>query len=254
MFPKYGFYCRIAGRLAAGAVIAGLSVPAAIASDPGGAVEDPFVLGPDRFSDDVSAFYVGLSGGYASGGSDRFGLGTNIGTFPIGDLSLTGSLGGLRAGWRGILPARGGRDYVYGVEIGYDQSSMDDDATTDVAGTIVQGGSEIASIASLRFRNGLTNPSGSILYFLTLGVVRGDIRTTANITNGSGTQSFADKDQRNGLVASIGAEHKLSDNWSVTGEFEYGHFDSKVIDFGSGFSTKSTPSYRALRFGLNYQF
>lgn len=224
------------------------------AGDLSGTVSDATVLGPELFSKDVSAFYLGVSGGYGSGGSDRFGLRTGAGTFPIGDLDLSGSYGGLRGGWRGVLPARGGRDYVYGFEFGYDFASLSDSVATQIGSTTVQGGSEISNVASLRFRNGLTNSRGSVLYFVSLGIVRGDIKTTSSISGGGSTQSFAQSDRRNGFSASIGAEHQLNENWSVTGEFEYVQFDSKVIDFGSGFSTKSTPGYRGIRIGLNYKF
>lgn len=224
------------------------------ASDLGGAAADPVVVGPERYSDDVSAFYLGLSGGYGSGGSDRFGLGAPAGTFSIGDLNLSGGFGGVRGGWRGVLPARGGRDYVYGFEIGYDFVSMDDTVTREISGTTVRGGSEISDIAAVRFKNGLTNPSGSVLYFVTLGLVQGDIKTTSSIASSATTTSVENDDRRTGFSASIGAEHQLSGNWSITGELEYVQFQSEVIDFGSGISTKSTPSYRSLRFGLNYRF
>jgi len=242
------------GRFLALAVVSILLGAPTGASELAGAIADPVVVGPERYSEDVSAFYLGLSGGYGSGGSDRFGLGAPAGTFSIGDLDLNGGYGGVRGGWRGVLPARGGRDYVYGFEIGYDFVSMDDTVTRNISGTTVRGSSEISGIASVRFKNGLTNPSGSVLYFVTFGLVQGDIKTTSNITSGAVSQSFENDDRRNGFSASIGAEHNLSEHWSISGELEYVQFQSEVIDFGSGFSTKSTPSYRGLRFGLNYKF
>lgn len=242
------------GHVLAGIFLAALAGAPTQAGDLGGAVTDPAVLGPELYAKDVSSFYLGLSGGYGSGGSDRFGLTTSTGTFPIGDLDLSGSYGGLRGGWRGVLPARGGRDYVYGFEIGYDFASLSDSDMTQIGGTTVQGGSEISDVVSLRFRNGLTNPSGSVLYFVSVGIVQGEITTTNGISSGGSTQSFEADDRRNGLIASIGAEHQLNESWSVTGEFEYVQFDSKTIQFSSGFSTKSTPSYRGIRLGLNYKF
>ncbi|MEM7089885.1 MAG: outer membrane beta-barrel protein [Pseudomonadota bacterium] len=224
------------------------------AADVGGAVDDPAVFSPKRFSDDVSAFYFGVTGGYGFGGDDRFGLTTPAGTFSIGDQDLNGAFGGVRGGWRGVLPARGGREYVYGFEVGYDFGSVEDSVTTQIGTDTVQGGSEVSNVLSIRFRNGLTNPSGRILYFVSFGYVWGDIETTNSITSGTTVQSFQDSDRRGGFSASIGAEHKLSDNWSITGEYEYVQFDSETIAFSSGFSTKSTPNYRSVRFGLNYKF
>ncbi len=228
---------------------------ATIASDLDGEITDAPVVSPKRFSDDVSAFYLGLTAGYGGGGDDRFGLTTTAGTFAIGDQDLSGAYGGLRGGWRGVLPAQGGRDYIYGFELGYDFGSLDDSVTTQIGTDTVQGGSDVSDVLSVRFRNGLTNRSGRILYFVSVGYLWGDVETTNSITSPTtGTQSFEASDRRSGFSLSIGAEHYLDENWSVTGEYEYVQFQSKTIEFSNGFSTKSTPNYRGLRFGLNYKF
>ncbi len=221
-------------------------------SEPG--LTDPPVVNPTRSNGDISAFYLGVTGGYSIGGTDEFGLATPGATFPVGDLDLKGSFGGVRAGWRGVLPARSGRDYIYGLEIGYEFGSIDDEVTTSVNGVSVTGGSEVSDILSVRFRSGLTNKSGSILYFVSAGYVRGDVETTNSLTFGSTAQSFQESDSRNGFSVSIGAEHSLNDDWSITGEYEYVQFEGKDVEFGNGFSTRSTPEYRSLRFGLNYTF
>ncbi|MBO9435677.1 porin family protein [Ruegeria sp. R13_0] len=236
------------------ATLVAFGASATWASDQTGDISDPEVISDKRFSDDVSAFYLGVTAGYGGGGDDRFGLTTPTDTFAIGDQDISGSYGGVRGGWRGVLPARGGRDYVYGFELGYDFGSLDDSVTTVVGSETVQGGSEVSDIVTLRFRNGLTNRSGRILYFVSVGYVWGDVETTNSISSTTGTQSFEASDRRNGFSLSIGAEHYLTENWSITGEYEYVQFDSKDIEFSSGFSTKSTPNYRGLRFGLNYKF
>ena len=227
---------------------------ATIAGDLTGNVTEPDVISPKRYGSDVSAFYLGISGGYGSNGKDQFGLRTPAGTFGVGEQDLTGSYGGIRGGWRGVLPARGGRDYVYGFEFGYDFGSLEDSVSTQIGGETVQGGTEISDVLSLRFRNGLTNRSKSVLYFVTVGYVLGDVETTNSIGSGSTLRSFEDSGRRGGFSASIGAEHQLNDKWSITGEYEYVQFQSEDVVFDSGFSTKSTPSYRGLRFGLNYTF
>ncbi|NOD46745.1 outer membrane beta-barrel protein [Ruegeria sp. HKCCD5849] len=242
------------GRTLPAASVATLLASATIAGDLKETVTEPEVISPSRFGSDVSAFYLGLAGGYGAGGDDRFGLRTPAGLFDIGEQDLSGSYGEIRGGWRGILPARGGRDYVYGFEIGYQLGSFDDSVSARIGGFDVQGGTEVSDVLAIRFRNGLTNRSGRILYFVSIGYLWGDVDTTNSITSGSSTQNFAVTDRRNGYSASIGAEHKLSDSWSITGEYEYVQFDSKTIAFSSGFSTKSTPKYGGLRFGLNYTF
>lgn len=236
------------------ASVATFFASATIAGDLTETVVNPEVVSPNRIGSDVSAFYLGVSGAYGLGGDDRFGLTTPGGTFAIGEQDLTGNYGGIRGGWRGILPFFGGREYVYGVEIGYDFGSLEDDVATQVSGTPVQGGSRVSDVLSLRLRSGFTNRSRSVLYFATVGYVRGDVETTNSFGSGSAFQAFRDTDTRNGFSASIGAEHRLNENWSITGEYEYVQFQSEVIQFESGFSTKSTPNYRGLRFGLNYTF
>ncbi|WP_368039919.1 outer membrane protein [Ruegeria atlantica] len=217
-------------------------------------VSDPIVINPKRFGSDVSVFYLGTTGAYAFGGDDRFGLTGPSGTSEVGDLDLSGTLGGVRAGWRGVLPARGGRDYVYGVELGYEFGSLSDDATNQIGGQPVTGGSEISDVFSIRLRNGLTNKSGTVLYFVSAGYVNGDVTTTSRQSSGGGSQFFESGGRRNGFSASIGVEHNLTENWSISGEYEYVQFSAENVDFGNGTSTRSTPKYRGLKLGLNYRF
>lgn len=236
------------------AVMLGCAVPS-LASDVVGSVSEPEVISPDRFSRDVSAFYLGVSAGRAWGGSDEFGLRVNGDTlFGLGELKPSGNYGGFRGGWRGVLPAMGGRDYVYGIELGYDFGTLDDSTSTSIGETVVTGRSAISDVFSVRLKNGLTNPSGNTLYFVTLGYVRGDITTSTSLTDVSTSSRFEDVDRRQGFSASFGAEHKLNENWSITGEIEYLQFESKTVELGPSFSTKSTPAYRGVRFGLNYTF
>ncbi|WP_299943489.1 outer membrane beta-barrel protein [uncultured Ruegeria sp.] len=226
-----------------------------LAGDVTGDFSDPEVISADRDASDVRAFYLGVSAGHASGGSDEFGLRVNGGTlFGAGEVSTDGNFAGFRGGWRGILPARGGRDYVYGLEVGYDFGTLDGSTSSQIGGTLVSGRSAISDVFSIRLRNGLTNRSRSVLYFVTVGYVRGDITTSASLTDIGGTSRFEEVDRRQGFSASLGAEHKLNDNWSITGEIEYLQFESETVELGPTFSTKSTPSYRGLRIGLNYTF
>lgn len=217
-------------------------------------VSDPPVVSPKRIGADVNAFYLGVTGGYAIGGDDRFGLNVSGSTSEVGELDLSGSYGGLRGGWRGVLPAKGGRDYVYGFELGYEFGSIDDEVTNQINGETVTGTSEVSDVFSIRLRNGLTNKSGTVLYYVSAGYVNGDISTKSSQTSGGNTQFFQDSGRRSGFSASIGAEHNLSENWSITGEYEYVQFSSEDVEFSNGTSTKSTPRYRGLKLGLNYRF
>lgn len=231
-----------------------LLASASNAGDLKGAVTEPEVISPSRIGSDVHAFYLGLAGGYGAGGDDRFGLTTPAGLFDIGNQDLSGSYGELRGGWRGVLPARGGRDFVYGFEVGYQFGSLEDSVSARISGVDLQGGTNVSDVLAIRLRNGVTNRSGSVLYFVSVGYVWGDIETTNSIAAGGSAQNFSVTDRRGGYSASIGAEHKLTDDWSITGEYEYVQFQSQTIEFSSGFSTKSTPKYGGLKFGLNYTF
>ncbi len=249
---------RLSGRLLKSVLTTAItiSVPPGVTAagnlDQG--LSDPPVVNPKRFGSDVSAFYLGATGAYAFGGDDRFGLTGPGGTSEVGDLDLSGSLGGVRAGWRGVLPARGGRDYVYGFELGYEFGSLSDDASNQINGQTVTGGSEISDVFSIRLRNGLTNKSGTVLYFVSAGYVNGDINTTSRQAVQGGSQFFESGGRRSGFTASIGAEHNLTEHWSITGEFEYVQFSAENVDFRNGTSTRSTPKYRGLKLGLNYRF
>ncbi|EEE37711.1 putative outer membrane protein [Rhodobacteraceae bacterium KLH11] len=226
-----------------------------LAGDVIGEVTEPDVLSSQRYARDVSAFYLGVSAGRASGGSDEFGVRVNNDQlFVLGEVKPNGNFGGFRGGWRGTLPTWGGREYVYGVEIGYDFGTLDDSTTTQIGTAVASGRSAISDVFSLRLKNGLTNRRGNILYFATVGYVRGDITTSASLTELTGTMRFEEVDRREGFSVSLGAEHQLNENWSITGEIEYLQFESETVDLGPMFSTKSTPSYRGFRIGLNYTF
>ncbi len=240
--------------LTAAAILLSCAAPT-LAGDVIGDVTEPDVVSSQRFARDVNAFYLGISAGHASGGSDEFGLRVDSGDpLAAGNVKPSGNFVGFRGGWRGILPASGGRDYVYGLEVGYDFGTLDDSTTSQTPSGQVSGRSAISDVLSIRLRNGLTNRSRSVLYFVTVGYVRGDITTTGSLTDAGGTSRFESEDRRQGFSASLGAEHRLNENWSITGEIEYLQFESKTVELGSTFSTKSTPSYRGLRIGLNYTF
>ncbi len=217
-------------------------------------LSDPVVVGPQVTADNTSYYYAGLSLGYAWGFSDEFGLRTTGAPTNIGNLEVSGSFGGLRGGWRASVPASGNRDYSYGVELSYDLASIEDSATRRFGRANVGGRSEISDVFGIRFRSGLTNRKRSTLYFGSIGYVNGNVKTAAGTTDGLSSNVTEKSDRRSGFLLSIGAEHQLTDNWSLTGEYEYVQFDSKVIDFNSSLSTKSTPTYGGLRFGLNYRF
>ncbi len=248
------FQAVILPRSFLGVVLAVFLATPVLAGDVIGDVTEPDIIAPETDSRDFGGFYLGASGGYGFSGTDAFGLTTATSRFPIGDLELSGGYGGLRGGWRNAVPTFGGRDYVFGFEIGYDFGSLDDSESSQIGGTTVDAGSSVSDVLSIRFRNGITNRSRNLLYFVSFGYSAADVTTSLALEGGASTQSFEDSSNRSGFTASLGLEHWINENWSITGEYEYFQFDSETVDFGSGFSTKSTPKYQGVRVGLNYSF
>ncbi len=241
-------------RALLGCVLSALFAAPVLAGDVIGDVTEPDVIAPKTDAWDYGGFYLGASAGYGFGGTDDFGLTTATDRFPIGELELSGGYGGLRGGWRNSLPTIGGRDYVFGFELGYDFGTLDDSVSSPVGSTTIDAGSSVSDVLSIRFRNGITNRSRSILYFVSFGYASADVTTSLDLDSGLSSRSFEDSGNRGGFTASLGLEHWINENWSITGEYEYFQFDSETIDFGSGFSTKSTPKYQGVRVGLNYSF
>ncbi len=256
MTYKAGLAKLDAGCLRALAVVSLISV-AGTPSQAGTLSEAPIeppVISPTPVSSGLSHFYGGFSLGYGWGKSDRFGVRNGGTTVDIGDLKIDGAFGGIRGGWRANLPIGEGRSYVYGFELGFDLAGLEDSTTGPAFGRTLGGKSEVTDIFSLRFRSGITNRSGKTLYFGSVGYVNGGVETTLLGAGSGSSSSMEESDRRNGFLLSLGAEHQLSEKWSLTGEYEYVQFQSKVIDFSSALSTKSTPTYGGVRFGLNYKF
>ena len=56
------------------------------------------------------------------------------------------------------------------------------------------------------------------------------------------------------LIRSLGAEKKLTERMSLTGEYEYANFGKEVLEDGLGASTRATPEFHNVKLGLNFKF
>lgn len=235
------------GRLLCAAALATAST-AAVAGNVTPVVVEPAVQAPALVWE---GFYAGGSLGYASGGDDQVGhrapSGANVAS--PGTLNPGGFNYGLRLGWRGERPLES-RSFVYGVELGYDGGSIEDDFSTATHNAAV----ELNGALSLRLRSGFTNESRNTWFYGMLGYTRGDFDYRVSGTAGGDTINLDSGFDSDGWSAGLGAERMLNDNLSLTFEWEYTEFDSVVLFDAGGSSTKATPKYNNFRVGLNFRF
>ena len=57
-----------------------------------------------------------------------------------------------------------------------------------------------------------------------------------------------------GGVAGLGVERKVTDRWSVFGEYEYRGFDKKKVTDANGFTSEATPEHHSVKLGVNFSF
>ncbi|MFA3918554.1 outer membrane protein [Ruegeria hyattellae] len=236
-----------------GILLAACAASSAVAGNDRSPLQDPVVDAPEPPNWD--GFYAGGSLGYGFGFEDRFGVKRNdILLGNLGDMETDGLYGGVRGGWRDSIRFATGRQYVYGFEVGYDVADIEDSVTGDVLGTTLEGRSEIKDMFTLRFKGGITNRSGRTLYFSSIGYVNSKVETGLDSSAGGGAFAGESDDRRNGYAIGLGVEHKLTEQLSLTGEYEYVNLNSKTVELTDSVTTKSTPGFHGLRIGLNFQF
>lgn len=248
------------------AAIAALAAPAAFA---GGYTEPvvpaPVVMPEVQAVTPWTGGYLGARLGAVVGGDDEVGFDTYAGgsvarrDTAVGNLDLTGSTYGVRAGYRW---QRG--NWVFGPELSYDLSSADARAEESFGPAYIE--SELNSLLSLKLKTGyLVRPD--MMVFGSLGAVRGDFTYSSNIRGVVGPAApfigyvtGADESvdySKSGYTLGLGVERKMSERMSMTAEWNYNHFGRTDILFGdtsAGVVTVASPSHHNLSIGLNFSF
>lgn len=169
-----------------------------------------------------------------------------------------------------VTCSTGTTGFTAGVQAGYDWQSryfvygvVADWTWTGLKHTISRGsGSSHASfqakvdwLATFRGRMGLA--VDDTLVYVTGGLGLADIRSSATATQFNGTFNMALNNVQAGWVAGAGVEHKLSQNWSVFGEFLYYDFGRQSASASNGSTTYTTEFTHEIyqgKVGLNYRF
>ncbi|MBT3070189.1 porin family protein [Rhodomicrobium sp. Az07] len=188
-----------------------------------------------------AGFYLGINGGYGWGADDDS---INL---PSGATGTRGDVeGGFGGGQIGYNFQSG--NFVYGLEtdiqagrITGKSSGLDgNDAytsrdTTDWFGT-------------LRARLGYA--FGNTLLFGTGGFAYGGVNQKLNYAD----VLFDNNDTRTGWTAGGGIEYKVSQNWSLKGEYQYVDFGKEDLFSAAGTSIEGPEtSFHAAKIGLNYR-
>lgn len=223
-------------------VIVCMAAGAAHSAGPDADRTDPVPTAPPPPGGDGSRFvgpYVGGSVGYACCGADRVGLrfGTTLTTGP--ELQIKGALASARLGWRTRM-----NEQIFGIEL----EAEFGDAAERASANGITAYSRISNVVALKGSASIFANDGMIIY-ATAGAASG--RSQYEVTNSfivlSGSARFP------GYLVGVGLEVARDESWSLRGEYLIYEFGRNQITSG-GFSSEATPTFHALRVGLNYSF
>lgn len=228
-------------------ILAAATVMTAGAANAGGYIapiiqdEVPVIVAPVAAPLTWQGAYLGATLGYACCGDDRVGFHDANDNYlgDIGTLKIAGLNGGLRLGYRWE-----NAQWVFGPELGYEIGKISDDLTYAAGTPAATASNDVNSVLALRFKAGRIVNDNTLVYGIA-GVARGDFDYEVD----SVTESF----KANGYVLGLGAERRVSERLSVTGEWEYANFGSTDVQYTNGV-TVATPKYHNFRVGLNYRF
>ncbi|HEX8048011.1 outer membrane protein [Rhizobium sp.] len=188
-----------------------------------------------------TGFYVGLNGGGAFGGDDKFGLhsgDTFLGKF--GKIEGSGFFGGGQIGYNYQIDP----NWVIGLEADFQGADIHDSLTNDGA----HAASKINWFGTLRPRLGYAYDN--TLFYGTGGLAYGHIDYKASL---DGVGSFSEDKTKAGWVLGAGVEHAFTDNVTAKLEYQYVNLGSFTAG-GDALSTKATADFHSIRVGVNYKF
>lgn len=192
---------------------------------------------------DWAGGYAGLTLGYAFNGKDEVGVDQpEVGT--PNELKLNGVNAGVHVGYRWQK-----NRWVFGPELGYEGGNIKDSFST--------GGydaeSKIKNVLALRMKTGYLLDNGMLVYGIA-GVARAKVDYSVVGDGDSGPIGVDTSFSRTGYIVGLGAEKKLNERMSLTGEYEYANFGKEVLEDGAGASTRATPKFHNVKLGLNFKF
>lgn len=182
--------------------------------------------------------YVGFTMGYNFRGRDE----VQLAPAPpgvIGTMRVRGALLGVQAGHNWQSGAM-----VYGIEGGLNLTRTRDSISMGTASASMR----INPFADLRGRVGYAVNDG--LVYAVGGLSAGRIQYAA--TDGV-TSDINETYTRIGYSVGVGYEQQIGNNWSMRGEYSYTQYRGRDLTDGVH-TTRATPDYHSLRFGLNRRF
>jgi outer membrane immunogenic protein len=189
--------------------------------------------------------YAGLSLGYAFSGKDDVGIRTSSGIRSApDDLKLSGANAGVHVGYRWQM---GG--WVFGPELGYEAGGVSD----SVSAGGYDAESKIKNILALRVKTGFEFRPGTLVYIVA-GMARAKVDYVVESSGTAGSIALDDSYTKTGTIIGLGAEKRLTERMSLTGEYEYSSFGKETLQDGLGASTQATAKFHNVKLGLNFNF
>ena len=195
--------------------------------------------------------YVGGTIGMAGLGDDRIGIRDNgvMALRNMGTLEPSGLNYGIRAGYR-IQRVVRSRSVVFGAELGLEGGDIGD----EVSGGGYDANFEVDKVLALRFKTGVLNQAQDTLFYGIAGIARGDFNMQLTGNGAAGPVAIDQDFSNNGYILGLGVERKLTEKWSVTGEWEYANFGRTTTSDAAGKSTETTPDWHNIKLGVNFSF
>jgi len=229
----------------AATLAAGLAMGAAIPAFAGAyatAPSEPMVPAPRYSPAPAAAYwegaYAGFTMGYNFRGRDR----VQLAPAPpgvIGTMRVRGVLLGAQVGHNWQSGAM-----VYGIEGGLNLTRTRDSITSGTASASMR----INPFAELRGRVGYAVNDG--LIYGVGGVSAGRVRYAAS----DGVTSDINQTYNAiGYSVGLGYEQQIGNNWSMRGEYSYTQYRGRDLTDGVH-TTRATPDFHSVRFGLNRRF
>lgn len=226
--------------LAAG-LMSGVALPA-LAGAYAPLPAEPVVPAPHYSPAPVAAYWDGAYAGFTMGYNFRGTDEVQLAPAPpgvIGTMRVRGALLGVQAGRNWQSGAM-----VYGIEGGLNLTRTRDSISLGTASASMR----INPFADLRGRVGYAMNDG--LLYAVGGLSAGRIQYAAS---DGATSNIEETYTRVGWSLGVGYEQQIGNNWTMRGEYSYTQYRGRDLSDGIH-TTRATPDYHSLRFGLNRRF